>query len=178
MCGIRPNGEVECWGKNDMGQSSPPLYPQNSFEQISASTGGDHACGLVRDGDAVRCWGNNGRSQSKDQEEGTFLQVSAGTRTTCAIRANDNSDAGEDTKHTTIHCWGSRANTLLDHFRADADLANDHKLIETLGLGQDHACATSKKDESKKSSVECWWMTGSDFDAHRVPIGWEMVEEF
>ena len=70
-CGIRKNGAVECWGKNDMGQSNPPF---SLFRQLSASAGGDHACGILLDDGAVRCWGNNGRGQSENQE-GEFQVV-------------------------------------------------------------------------------------------------------
>ena len=47
-----------------------------------------------------------------------------------------------------------------------------------ISLGQDHGCASTKvkdKASSSTSSLECWWMTGSDFDAHRVPIGLELI---
>ncbi|KAL3781288.1 hypothetical protein ACHAW5_003046 [Stephanodiscus triporus] len=49
--------------------------------------------------------------------EGKFLQVSAGTRTTCAIRVEtDQIDDGHDadSMFTTVFCWGSRANSLMD----------------------------------------------------------------
>ena len=50
-----------------------------------------------------------------------------------------------------------------------------------ISLGQDHGCAVAKvnDDESTSSTIshelECWWMTGSNFDAHRVPVGLELV---
>ena len=128
---------------------------------------------------------------------GTFLHVSAGTRTSCGVEAKSET--------TSIHCWGGRANALLDQVdlqRNERRLAvessgylDDGVLMEErllddssnyhyqhISLGQDHGCASIKLTEdassSSASSLECWWMTGSDFDAHRVPIGWEMVEEF
>ena len=123
-----------------MGQSSHPTYPENIFQQISTSVGGDHACGILLDDGDIRCWGNNGRSQSDNQDGtlttyfvlngetmcssfllfkkfglcmrvGTFVQVSAGTRTTCAIRVEaDSSVKGDDSNSssTAIHCWGNR----------------------------------------------------------------------
>lgn len=51
-----------------MGQSSPPSYPENAFQQVSASVGGDHVCGVLSGNGAIRCWGNNGRGQSQNQE--------------------------------------------------------------------------------------------------------------
>ena len=38
---------------------------------------------------------------------GTFLHVSAGTRTTCGVEVKSQTT-------TSIHCWGGRANALLD----------------------------------------------------------------
>ena len=33
-CGLRPNGDIQCWGENCLGQSSPPSYV---FWQVSES---------------------------------------------------------------------------------------------------------------------------------------------
>jgi len=113
---------------------------------------------------------------------GNFLQVSAGTRTTCALREEIEAavdDGDSDVTSTTIHCWGSRANSVLDHL-AMKEQTNDnsHDHIQ-ISLGQDHACASGKNaDESSDSaqtSLECWWMAGSDFNAHRIPVGLEMA---
>ena len=127
---------------------------------------------------------------------GTFLHVSAGTRTTCGIEAKSQA--------SSIHCWGGRANALLDQIDLqrnerrvavessgyfDGDLSFEGKLLDDssnnhyqlISLGQDHGCASIKakvsNDESSTSdsSLECWWMTGSDFDAHRVPVGLELI---
>ena len=182
-CGIQSNGETKCWGKNDKGQSSPPSYPENIFEQVSASIGGDHACGVLKEDGNIRCWGNNGRGQSEDQV-GNFTQVSAGSRTTCAIRVVDevkvdgsNDVVDGDSVSTTIHCWGSRANTLLHHFEPDQHTtsSNDNDRHNQISLGQHHACATARKNGSDQTSLECWWMSGSNFDAHSVPVGISMV---
>ena len=52
-CGVRPDGTVECWGKDFDGQSSPP---GGSFSSISAR--GFHTCGVRLDG-TVECWGES-----------------------------------------------------------------------------------------------------------------------
>jgi hypothetical protein len=67
-CGLRHDGAIQCWGKNDMGQSSPPSYSEHVFQQVSTSIGGDHACGILVENNAIRCWGNNGRGQSESQD--------------------------------------------------------------------------------------------------------------
>ncbi len=60
------------------------------------------------------------------------------------------------------------------------DNSSDH--YQHISLGQDHGCASIKankvsNDESSTSdsSLQCWWMTGSDFEAHRVPVGLELI---
>lgn len=60
--------------------------------------------------------------------------------------------------------------------------SNDNYLAHSqISLGQDHACASAKKttvegaSDPSRNSLQCWWMAGSDFDAHRVPVGLEMV---
>ena len=118
---------------------------------------------------------------------GKFLQVSAGTRTTCAVRAvrveidSIVDDTASEFTSTSIHCWGSRANALLDHFDMEPrpnNIDNNHEHNQ-ISLGQDHACASAKSAagslDSTKTSLECWWLAGSDFDAHRIPVGLEMV---
>ena len=52
-CGVRDTGTIECWGKNDYGQSTPP---GGTFASVAA--GYRHTCGL-RDTGAVECWGYN-----------------------------------------------------------------------------------------------------------------------
>ena len=160
---------------------------------MSTSIGGDHACGILLQGGAIRCWGNNGRGQSESQD-GEFLHVSAGTRTSCGVEVKSGT--------TSIHCWGGRANALLDQvdyqrmeqrrlaMKSSMDLLDDASSVEEestshhyeqILLGQDHACAAKKevKEDNNSSSsslsLECWWMTGSDFDAHRVPVGLTMM---
>lgn len=70
-CGLRENGEVECWGTNhafafrdgisviiDTGQANPPA---GRFTAVDA--GHSHTCGLREDG-AIECWGWNDDGQT------------------------------------------------------------------------------------------------------------------
>ena len=111
---------------------------------------------------------------------GKFLHVSAGTRTSCGIRAVDTDVSASP---ASIHCWGNRANILLDHFEAKQSSKKDHYHNQIV-LGQDHACAIamninvgdeSSSDSNVHPSLECWWMAGSDYNAHQVPVDIHLV---
>ena len=64
-CGIRTDGTLACWGRNDSGQANPPA---GTFTQVSA--GGFHTCGLRTDG-MLACWGDNTFNQATPPA-GTF----------------------------------------------------------------------------------------------------------
>jgi hypothetical protein len=87
-CGIRTDGTVACWGRNDIGQASPP---GGSFMQVSA--GYYHTCGIRTDG-SVACWGDNSNWQASPPE-GSFKQISAGSLFNCGIRTDG-----------SVACWG------------------------------------------------------------------------
>ena len=53
-CGLRDDGQVVCWGRNNHQQSRPP---GGRFAAVTA--GYLHSCGLRDDSQAV-CWGSNG----------------------------------------------------------------------------------------------------------------------
>ena len=57
-CGVRTDGSLACWGKNDSGEATPP-----DGEFASVSAGGGHTCGLRRDG-TVACWGYDYNGQA------------------------------------------------------------------------------------------------------------------
>jgi hypothetical protein len=56
-CGLRGDGTAVCWGKNDLGQATPPAGP---FVQLAA--GYRAGCGLRPDG-SLACWGQAPLSQ-------------------------------------------------------------------------------------------------------------------
>ena len=57
-CGVTSSGNVECWGRNDYGQTN---LPSGTFESVSA--GPYHNCGVKTDGN-VECWGRNDYGQT------------------------------------------------------------------------------------------------------------------
>jgi hypothetical protein len=60
-CGLRTDGTLACWGRDDDGQSTPPTHAAGGFAQVSA--GGFHICGLKTDG-TLACWGRDNYGQS------------------------------------------------------------------------------------------------------------------
>ena len=51
-CGLRPDGSVECWGRDRYGETRAP---QGTFTKVSAST--EFTCGLRTNG-KIQCWGD------------------------------------------------------------------------------------------------------------------------
>ena len=52
-CGLRPDGQVECWGRNNYGQTDVPVN-LGPFRALAA--GNYHNCAIRQD-DTVACWG-------------------------------------------------------------------------------------------------------------------------
>ena len=88
-CGVKPDGSVICWGRNQWGQTEPP---DGTFTSVSA--GGGHTCGVRTDG-SVACWGSAGEAKATPPS-GSFQSVSAGPEHTCGIRTDG-----------SVVCWGS-----------------------------------------------------------------------
>ena len=87
-CGVKTNGDVECWGSNDEGQASPP---KGSFLQVSL--GAEHTCGLSTNGE-IECWGNHYEGQASPLP-GVYRQVAVGGKHTCGLKADGH-----------VVCWG------------------------------------------------------------------------
>ena len=101
-CGLRPDGEVECWGYDEKGSDSvvpldwePPAGP---FTAVSVGDG--YACALRGDGEAT-CWDRDDLPGEREIRRrlrppaGPFTAISAGGNVTCALRGD-----GEAV------CWG------------------------------------------------------------------------
>jgi alpha-tubulin suppressor-like RCC1 family protein len=150
-CATRLDGTLWCWGANGVGQlgtggSSTAIPGQvapgvNSWRQVSG--GMEHTCATRMDG-SLWCWGTNRQGQlgsAVGDYSNTpvrvlptaqdWVQVSAGDRHTCAIRAGG-----------TLWCWGDTQ-----------DVSTPHKPVEpsqvgpvgatwaTVSGGFEHACA-------------------------------------
>ena len=100
----------------------------------------------------VSCWGWNHREQSESRT-GPFVQVSAGSTSTCAIKEDQ-----------TVECWGAHQPIPHESLLDDQDMIYDQ-----ISLGVDHACGVTADGE-----LHCW-KKGSDFGAHQVPLGFAVA---
>lgn len=79
-CGLRQDGEIWCWGLNNLGQlgrgtssrtptatelrqNATPTPITSSLRFSSLAVGSSHACGVSRDTKSVWCWGDNSEGQ-------------------------------------------------------------------------------------------------------------------
>lgn len=122
-CFVHANGELYCWGLNDMGQlgrdpnvvpfSATPLLVPLPTRAVSVATGLDFTCVVDEIGD-IYCFGNRaygrlgGGTRSRGPEpspvpqrvvfSGDFVQVAAGSAHACGLRATG-----------VLLCWGWNA---------------------------------------------------------------------
>ena len=112
-CALRPDGNAECWGKDDDGQADPP---SGAFTAISA--GHNHTCGLRPNGNA-ECWGKDDDGQA-DPPSGAFTAISAGDNHTCGLRPNGNAE-----------CWGKDDDGQVD---------SPSGAFTAISAGHNHTC--------------------------------------
>ena len=119
-CGVRTDGAVFCWGKNNYGRlgngqlngnETVPVRVGKETDWVQVFAGGDHTCALKTD-KSVWCWGNNEEGQlgsGKTPKElpvsavpvkvkGSYKYLSNSSKFACGILTN-----GEGV------CWGSNA---------------------------------------------------------------------
>lgn len=189
-CAIRehlgtPGGEVQCWGLNNYGQTTPPA---EEFTQIAA--GGYHTCGLKSDRQ-VACWGSNhvllgcdefgcyyADSLQATPPAGEFTQVSAGLYHTCAIKVGGGvdcwgwNDAGEAVDPSgsflrvgagELHSCGLRTDGHIDCWgdNAKGRAADQIGPFADVSAGGSHNCAVSPS-----GTVTCW---GGDYYGQSSP---------
>jgi len=181
VCGLRPGGEVECWGRDTYGQSSPP---EGRFTQVIGRH--DLACGLRPAGE-LECWGYGGYRSKIIPPRVPLTNVHAGwgLRVRSFPGAQDWTDWGFSCglrSDQSIECWG-------DSFKGGVDgglTGGDYGLTDTaityhhpegvftaVGVGKLEACGLRPV-----GVVECWgpaWMYQENWEdwipAHDIRDG-------
>ncbi len=191
-CGIRENGTLWCWGRNNYGQigngatgdNAPPTQVGAETDWVDVTGGGASTC-AIRANRSLRCWGLNHRGQIGDgtrkvravptrvRGTNTWRSVSMGFFHTCAVRTND-----------TLWCWGDNSAGQLGQGGTKQSLKR-HKVAgrwATVSAGGWTTCATKVN-----GSLWCWGRnlfgqlgTGSYADRHQPARvgsgnGWKQV---
>ncbi len=161
-CGIRAEGEVECWGPYNV---SALIVSIERFTSLAA--GWDHICGIKQGGEA-ECWGGMASQFSCDEKEGrvefseefpcrayswktwgelsppegVFIELVAGHKFSCGLRPGGEAE-----------CWG------IDNFSVSSPPAGR---FTRLDAGPYHVCGLRPDGEA-----ECW---GADIHGVAFPV--------
>lgn len=172
-CGVRSDGSLWCWGKNELGQvgvassaieitTPTEVAPGTRWTAISA--GGLHACG-IRDDHTLWCWGSNAEGEigQPAATPGSTIPLQVGARTdwsavscgknfTCALAADG-----------TLHCFGRNNEGQL----AQGDVMRRFGVIQvpgayaTVSSGWFHACAIRTG-----GTLACWGNNADSSTGH------------
>jgi alpha-tubulin suppressor-like RCC1 family protein len=173
-CTLTTQGNLVCWGLNDMGQvgdtgadtSSVPHYLEDTtFTKIA--TGIRNTCG-VRNGGSIVCWGDNESGQSGNNSTlsssipvtaqlpagATAREVATGDSHTCALLDNDD-----------VMCWGSNSKGKLGDGTTTQRLVPTKVLQLRTAPGQS---VNSTSDISHNAATINTSFSTVDVSAHRV----------
>ena len=185
-CILKSNGNVDCYGRNDYGQSND----YTGGDAIAVSGGVYHTCILKSSGN-VKCYGAGEGSgnyphygQSRDYTGGDAIGVSAGGDSTCILKSNGNVDCygrndynqsndyiGGDAVAVSvggIHTCILKSNGKVDCYGSNGwGKANDYNGGDAIGVsaGGSHTCILKSN-----GNVHCygcsWHGRTNDYNGH------------
>jgi alpha-tubulin suppressor-like RCC1 family protein len=165
-CVLTTDGNIWCWGRNDLGQlgdatmtdSATPVEVAGLDGSATAVVAGNrHTCALTKEG-AVKCWGSNSNGQIGDGTPnhkaapvdvvGLASGVSAiasGTQHVCAL-----------TEGGAVKCWGQNGVGQLGDGTAEdrttpVDVSGLQRGVTAVAAGENHTCAVTDS-----GAVKCW----------------------
>ncbi len=106
-CGLFMDGTIDCWG---IGMQNSPTPANVKFRSVTS--GHRHACGIANDESRVYCWGANVKGQSNAPEDTGYVEVSAGSQHTCALKVFNDKKIHAN-KVEKVVCWGNYNNRKL-----------------------------------------------------------------
>jgi alpha-tubulin suppressor-like RCC1 family protein len=166
-CGLRKDGEIECWGSNGNGQLGlgdnqdrplpTPLAAGVSF--VSLACGGKASC-AVADTGKLYCWGDNSEGLAAQADpydspdvllpklavlEVAVRQVSVGQGHACAVAING-----------ALYCWGRNTDSQLGIGPSPIQLrkptpSDVNARYHQVAAGQQHSCGVRND-----GTVYCW----------------------
>ena len=166
-CGLRPSGEVECWGRNPSATLPPP---RGVF--VSVSVGVEHACAL-RPGGETECWGYVAKPLSSYVGPlvripgGSFTAITSGDDFVCGLRPS-----GE------VECWGGNYDDCPYNTVRKGELVKcwdggpveglepPGGVFESISSALHHTCGIRSS-----GGVECWSDDPNSEDPFPSPLG-------
>lgn len=165
-CARTVDGDVSCWGKNDVGQLGlgsatqpvPTPTPLSGLGKVrSIDAGGDFACAILVDR-SVRCWGSNAHGQlglgttagplsaspSTPAGLGSVVQLTLNEDGACALKTDGR-----------VFCWGANTSGQVGTGLAGTDVAIPYELpglrARAMASGTRRHCAVTTE-----AKVQCW----------------------
>jgi hypothetical protein len=147
-CAQLTGGAVTCWGDNSKKQissaSSTQLAPTSltSVNPITKVSLGAYNTCVLDSLRALKCFGDNAKKQSPAVIAGTFVDVSAGSNTVCAVRSDE-----------AVVCFGSADSGKLGSTLVDSatPVTITDLTSAKVSVGAQHVCAI---DGTGK--LRCW----------------------
>lgn len=135
-CGVRCNGNVECWGgANADSQLDVTSVNNDDAPFVAVTAGTAHACALTAYDGFLVCWGRSTEGQTTVPAAGLlaagmWIHAAAGNASTCGVRGNGK-----------VECWGELS-----------DSPSDSLLFESVAVGSTAACGLLLDG----AEVSCW----------------------
>ncbi len=128
-CQTKESSTLQCWGNNELLQSTVPLALQASNTVAFVSAGYGHTCVVKTSGD-LSCFGANSYGQATPPAPSSvkYTQVSSGQYHSCAITTTGG-----------IVCWGNNAFQQRTCFSENPSLASMSFVFTSVGYY--HTCA-------------------------------------